>query len=395
MREGENRGKARNLFAIADVHVTDHPVFLGNLDEVFLLLLEFDQFLLQVLDFALATRLLQAATATQKGDLLVRALSRQCKFVLEALDLQGHGVVAVAAGLRVREALELGRNFLVLLVFRLEVADFGIERKAAGFQVRFDFGHLLVDFGGTQVAAAFEGVNFAGNFRNAESQVRTVDFDNRVAHLEFLAGNHVNLHDFGCGGHADNGFVRIGDAAEHGDLALVDQAKNDSKNNTEGPSQRQLVSIDVGDTRIVLVGVPEIVEKIFKFVHRILPLHFRRCVLHHELDIRNSLDLGKVIQDFGSGLRRTQANLVGDIQTGAAINFAHGDENESLEARLHDMFDLGTGITFVRESKAEHTVKEVLSTETRTGKEESDTAEGNRTADSGSPGIHTAADTRT
>ena len=59
------------------------------------------------------------------------------------------------------------------------------------------------------------------------------------------------------------------------------------------------------------------------------------------------------------------------------------------------MFDLFTDRAFVREGEAEHAVEEVLGTETRARKQESDTAEGDCTADRGTPGVHTATDART
>ncbi|ADL25333.1 hypothetical protein FSU_1336 [Fibrobacter succinogenes subsp. succinogenes S85] len=262
-----DRGKARDLFAIAHVHITDNPVFLGNLSEFLLLFAEFGKFLADVCSFGLAARLLEFVATTEEGNLFVGAPGCNCKFVLEALDAHSHGIVAIGLGLGVREALELGRNSLVAFVFRFKVANFSQKCEATRFKVSLDFGHLLVDFGRAQVAAAFESVKFTGEFGNAEREVRTVDNHDSVARLDFLARNHVNLDDFGRRRKADNRFAGFGNATEHGRLALVNEAEHHGKHDACHPGNRKLVGIDVSDTRIVLVGIPEIVEKIFELIH--------------------------------------------------------------------------------------------------------------------------------
>ena len=242
-----------------NVHGTDDPAFLGNLDKFFLLLLEFFEFLLQVLDFALARILLQAVAAPEKLDLFVCVCIRDCKLVLQVLNLHGHAVVTVAFGAGALEALELGGNFLVLPVFRFESVDFGLEGERLGSEVCLDCGHLLIDVGGGKVAAAFASIQFAGEFRDAECKVRTVEFYDGVARLDRLSGHHVNLDHFGRARKANRGFGRFGNALECGNLALVHKAQYARNDNAENPGDNELVGIDVCNARVALVRVPEVI----------------------------------------------------------------------------------------------------------------------------------------
>ena len=390
--ERYDRSEARHLFTVMNIHRTHDPAFLGNLSQFFLLLLEFFEFLLQVFDFALASVLLQAVAAAQKLDLFVGVGVSNGKFILKALNLHGHCVVTVAIGIGALKALELCSNFLVLLVFGFKSVDFGLERKSLGGEVGLDCGNLLVDVCGREVATAFASVKFASHFGNTEREVRTVEFHDGVTGINGLARHHVHLHHFGRARQADCCFGSFCNSLEGCNLALVHVAKNNGDNHTENPSQRKLVTINVSNAGVRLVRIPKIFEHIAKLVHT-ASLHFRRGVLHHELHIRDAFDLRKLAQNFGSGVCGAQANLVGHIEAGTAIDFAHGNQNKCLEARLHNIFDLTANLGFVGESKAKHTVKEMLGTKTGTRKEEGHSAKGNRATHGSAPGVHTATDT--
>ena len=269
MSEGNDRSKARHFFAVMNVHGTHDPAFLGNLDEFFLLLLEFFEFLLQVFDFALASILLQAVAAAQKLDLFVGVGVSNGKFVLEALDLHRHGIVTIGFRIRILEALELGSDFLVLLVFAFKSIDFRLQGKSLRGKVCLDCSDLLVDVCGRQVATTFASVQFASHFGNTESEVRTVEFHDSITGVNGLARHHVHLHHFGRARDANGGFGSFCNTLEGCNLALIHVAKNNGNDDAKNPGKGKLVTVNVSNAGVTLMRVPKIFEHIAKLVHTV------------------------------------------------------------------------------------------------------------------------------
>ena len=116
----------------------------------------------------------------------------------------------------------------------------------------------------------------------------------------------MHLHDFRGTRHTDNRLARFGDTAEHGHLALVNKAEDDGENDTDNPSNGKLVTINIGNTRIVLVGIPEIIEEIFQKTHCLSPYIsvVASCIMNCTSEMPSSLESSFKISAAGLVARR-------------------------------------------------------------------------------------------